>query len=593
MWGTDTRRPEAGAVEDDDRALLGRRADSADTETSEEEQTEPTVPAGRIRRRRWVSPLVRRILPVNLIAPILLVAGLLYLDRYETELIQGELAVMQTQARLYALALGQAAVDRVDVDEVDLSREAVLRIVNRITPSGAPRVRVFDEAGELMVDSRRILGTGGVIEIEQLPPPDDRSTLSKVMVWIYEAVVGLMPDFDGRERYPERPEAGAKVYGEVSSALAGEASAAVYATSDGDLVLTVAEPIQHYKRVIGALMLSTDGRHIADSIRSVRLEILTVFGAALVITVLLSIYLASVLARPVRQLAQAAQRVRSRRPEEVEIPDLGARGDEIGELSVALREMTEALNSRIHAIELFAADVAHEIKNPLSSLRSAVETVARVEDPEQQRRLIAIVIEDVQRLDRLISDISDASRLDAELSRARIERIDLVPMLRMLVEIEQATSEGDADAPDIVLEHDHGRGGESIVQGVESRLVQVFRNLLANARSFSPPRGRIRVRVMRRGEWVLVTIDDEGPGIPPGKEKAIFERFYSERPEGEKFGTHSGLGLSISRQIAEAHGGRLVAESRRGPEGQILGARFSVWLPASDVGDEHDDHRER
>ncbi|MGH6959535.1 MAG: sensor histidine kinase, partial [Dongiaceae bacterium] len=225
----------------------------------------------------------------------------------------------------------------------------------------------------------------------------------------------------------------------------------------------------------------------------------------------------------------------------------------------------------------FAADVAHEIKNPLTSLRSAVETVARLEDPEQQRRLIAIIVDDVQRLDRLITDISDASRLDAELSRAEVEPVDVGSMLRALAELHEATTDG--DGPRLVL--DIAQHQRLVVPGIEGRLVQVWRNLISNAVSFSPPGGTIRVSAARQSGKVRVIVEDEGPGLPPGKLTAIFDRFYSERPAGEKFGLHSGLGLSISKQIVEAHGGRILADNRTGADGVIAGAIFTVTLPAA------------
>jgi two-component system sensor histidine kinase ChvG len=267
------------------------------------------------------------------------------------------------------------------------------------------------------------------------------------------------------------------------------------------------------------------------------------------------------------------------------IPDLTERGDEIGELSGALREMTEALWRRMDAIEHFAADVAHEIKNPLTSLKSAVETVARVTDPEKQRRLLGVVVEDVARLDRLISDISDASRLDAEMSRIELEPVPVADMLRALVDVHEAAQKEGAPRLELVLPLGPAKSALTVL-GMESRLGQVFRNLIANAISFSPPGGTIRIAAERQGDFVGVSVEDEGPGIPEGKLEAIFDRFYTERPAGEKFGTHSGLGLSISKQIVEAHDGRLWVENRLGaPERdggppKVLGARFIVRLPA-------------
>jgi two-component system, OmpR family, sensor histidine kinase ChvG len=311
-------------------------------------------------------------------------------------------------------------------------------------------------------------------------------------------------------------------------------------------------------------------------LRNVRLELLRIFGVALLVTVLLSVYLAGTIARPIRRLAAAAERARGRRAR-VEIPDFTGRGDEIGDLSGSLREMTDAVWQRMSAIEHFAADVAHEIKNPLSSLRSAVETAARIEDPTNQKRLMAIILDDVERLDRLITDISDASRLDAELSRIELAPVDIAAMLGALVEMYEATR---ADPePQLALELPE-RARELIVPAIESRLSQVFRNVIANAASFSPPSGEILLRARHDGRAVLVIVEDQGPGIPDDKLTAIFDRFYSERPAGEKFGTHSGLGLSISKQIVEAHRGLIWAENRKDGDGGVIGARFCIRLPA-------------
>ena len=325
-------------------------------------------------------------------------------------------------------------------------------------------------------------------------------------------------------------------------------------------MLSVAIPVQRYKQVLGALMLSTGSNDIEADVRTVRLELLRIFGVALLVTVALSLYLAGTIARPIRRLAAAAERGRGRRAR-VEIPDFTRRGDEIGDLSGALREMTDALWQRMSAIERFAADVAHEIKNPLSSLKSAVETVVRIEDPATQRRLMAIILDDVERLDRLITDISDASRLDAELSRLELGPVDIAAMLRALVDVHDATRA--KDGPHLVLDLAE-RSRSLMVPGIETRLSQVFLNLIANAVSFSPPNGEIRLTARHDGRAVLVTVDDHGPGIPDDKLTAIFDRFYSERPAGEKFGTHSGLGLSISKQIVEAHRGMIWAENRNG-----------------------------
>ena len=377
---------------------------------------------------------------------------------------------------------------------------------------------------------------------------------------------------------PEIP--GAVDFDEVMSALQGESARALRADREEGMTLYVAVPVQRYKQIMGAVLLSRGGEDILATLRSVRLDILKIFAVTLAVTVTLSLYLADTIARPIHDLAEAAERVRRHRDRHVAIPDFTEQGDEIGDLSGAFSDMTAALWQRMDAIESFAADVAHEIKNPLTSLHSAVETVAGVKDPEQRDKLLAVVLDDVQRIDRLISDISDASRLDAELSRATRVPVDVAALLVTLSDMHNTTSSS-AEGPFLTVEAKVGT--DFHVAAIEDRLAQVFRNLIANAVSFSPPGGRITCRITQGnagdGEIVAVTVEDQGPGIPESKRETIFERFYTERPEGEKFGTHSGLGLSISRQIVEAHGGTLRAENLTDRNDRVCGALFTVHLP--------------
>ena len=528
--------------------------------------------------RRWpISPLTRRILAVNVLALALLAGGFLYLGKYQASLVGQQIESLKTQGEVFAAALGEGAVlDSVDEGEIllpDLARQMMRRLVE---PTRA-RARLFDIKGDIIADSRVLRGPGDSIQVLELPAPKTSSPIVRFADHVYDWIVDRLPR---RTRYPKYHESAAQRaedYDEVLRALRGETASAIRSdTATGGLVLSVAVPVQRYKQVLGAIMLSTGSGEIEEEVRTVRLELLRIFGVALLVTVLLSFYLAGTIVRPIRRLAAAAERARGRRAR-VEIPDFTLRGDEIGDLSGSLREMTDALWQRMSAIESFAADVAHEIKNPLSSLRSAVETAVRIEDPPNQRRLMAIILDDVQRLDRLITDISDASRLDAELSRFETEPIDIAAMLRALVDIHESTrTDG---APHLVLElTDRGRG--LVVPGIETRLSQVFRNLIANAVSFSPTAGEIRLTARHDGRAVLVTVEDEGPGIPDDKLTAIFDRFYTERPPGEKFGTHSGLGLSISKQIVEAHRGTIWAENRTDASGAVTGARFCIRLPA-------------
>jgi len=346
-------------------------------------------------------------------------------------------------------------------------------------------------------------------------------------------------------------------------------------TQENQLLVTVAEPVERDRHTVGIVLLTRDAIEVDRSLFAVRISILGLFFGALILTVLLSWYLSLTLARPILLLADAAQDMREGHGRSGGVPKrLLRRRDEIGELGQALSASATALWGRMDAIERFAADVAHEIKNPLSSIRSAIDTMKRVREPAQQARLLAIIQEDVVRLDRLITDISEASRLDAELSRTATEPVDVVPIIQTLGDIADATrAEGDphlhVDVPPAPL----------VVQAVEGRLVQVLRNLIGNAQSFSPAGGSITLRGRETGGVVELSVEDEGPGIPDGNLEHVFDRFYSERPAGESFGRHSGLGLSISRQIVEALRGRISAENRRGADGEVLGARFVVRLP--------------
>ncbi|HEX3499107.1 MAG TPA: stimulus-sensing domain-containing protein [Stellaceae bacterium] len=540
------------------------------------------APSGAQQRpRRRFSPLTLRILAVNVLALALLGIGLLFLGEYESSLIDTELLALKTQGEIFAAALGEGAVIDSVAEGEELIPELGRQMMRRLVEPTRTRARLFDASGNLVADSRVLSGPGGIVQIRELPPPEARGLFGRIADKLYDWIVGRLPSHAEWPEYRDSPTTKAADYPEVGRALAGDSAKAVRRDrGTGGLQLSVAVPVQRYKQVLGAVLLSVGSGDLERAVRAVRLDILKAFLFALCVTVLLSIYLAGTIARPVRRLATAADRVRRGLGREVVIPDFSRRGDEIGDLSSALREMTGVLWQRMDAIDRFAADVAHEIKNPLTSLRSAVETASRIEDPVKQRRLLAIILEDVQRLDRLISDISDASRLDAELSRHEHEPVALDRMLATLVELHEATATEGAPHLRLMIPG-NARPSDFVVPGIEDRLVQVLRNLIANAISFSPPGGTIGLAVQRDQNTVVVTVDDEGPGIPDAKLAAIFDRFYSERPAGEKFGTHSGLGLSISKQIIEAHRGVIRAENRHAAGGAIIGARFIVRLPAA------------
>jgi two-component system sensor histidine kinase ChvG len=582
------RAPRHQLLEDRDPPLRSERKALREKPAASRMPAEP-----RRKRRRRLSPLTRRILFVNSIPLLMLVVGLLYLDDYRRSLIETQFRAMLTQGEIIAAALGEAATD-VNDEEVGarLTPETARTILRRLVEPTNTHARLFAASGEIVGDSRVLGVPGGHVVIEVLPPPGPPpGAVAAFANAIYDLVVNWLPRRENLPPYREILSPRIEDYEEARTALSGETALRLRAGGGYDTVLSVAVPVQRFKQVLGVLMLTSDSAPIDLNLRSLRFDILKLFVLALGVTFLLSIYLAGTIARPLRRLAVAAERVRrghglgtgragglSSGAQPV-IPDMTRRGDEIGELSGALKEMTEALWQRLDAIERFAADVSHEIKNPLTSLKSAIETAARVKDPAQREKLMAIVLEDIARIDRLIGDISSASRLDAELSRAEARPIDVASLLQALAEMNAATARDDGPRIDLDL------GNRAlIVPGLEDRLGQVFRNIIANAASFSPPGGTIRIGARKRkdparGEILEIWFEDEGPGIPEDKREAIFERFYSERPKGEKFGTHSGLGLSISRQIVDAHGGTISAENRRDAAGRVTGARFIVRLP--------------
>jgi two-component system sensor histidine kinase ChvG len=544
----------------------------------------PAVGAIRAARRRWVSPLLRRILLVNALPLALLVAALLYLDQYQNGLLEAEVQALREQARIYAGALGESAVRELNPDEPVLQPDLARPLLRRLTePTPNAQARLFAPDGQLIADSRVREGAGGAVVTEPLPPAAVRSRIVDTVGTIYDKLMSVLPR-KSQGPFVEVSENGAGIDWQpnvkeelrmTSSASGREMPPYIRRTQDDRLLVTVAEPVMRNRNTVGIVLLTREAREVDDSLLTVRTSILGLFALALVLTVGLSWYLSLTIARPILRLAGAAHDMREGRGRSGAVPPtLLRRTDEVGELAHALTESSAALWARMDATERFAADVAHEIKNPLSSIRSAIETLRRIEDPNQQRRLLAIISEDVIRLDRLISDISDASRVDAELSRTATEPLDVGSILAILAEIHDATrADGEPiirlDVPDTPL----------LVQAVEGRLVQVLRNLIGNARSFSPRNGTILLQARETGSMVEIGVMDEGPGIPKAKLEHVFDRFYSERPADEQFGQHSGLGLSISRQIVEALKGRVAAENRLDERGRVIGARFVVRLP--------------
>ena len=537
--------------------------------------------------RRPTSSLTRKLLAINLVPLAVFLVGVLYLDNYREGLIAAKVDSLSAHGQVIAGALGETVV-AVGLDDITqppithIMATQARSLVRRVMVTDGTRARLFQTTGEMIADSRQLLGVGGLVQAEALPPPGDEPGFERWLRRIDRVALGVTPVFSHYEPYVEHAVQTAADYPELGAALVGEVDHALRDAGRDGLILTVAVPVSHYRQVQGALLVSSNLADVETELRAVRSDILGLALVAFAITVLMSFYLAGTIARPVRRLAEAADNVRYGYGQAGSIPDFGARGDEIGELSRALIDMTDALEQRMTATEQFAADVAHEIKNPLSSLKSALEILPRIEDEPRRETLMRIAIEDLRRIDRLITDISVASRLDAELSRATTEQIDLGMLLGALATVLRTT--WGEDGPFLELGPELDRDdieGRYLVRGVEDRVIQVLRNLLANAQSFSPPEGVVLIDCRQEGRWVELTISDQGPGIPAGKEEAIFGRFYSDRPEGEKFGTHSGLGLSISKQIIEAHGGSIRAGYLGDDPDRPEGACFTVRLPAT------------
>lgn len=547
--------------------------------------------SGRSAEARQFSPIVLRILAVNIMALAILVGSLLYLGNYQDRIIATELEALLLQSRIIASAVAEGAVV-IGMDERSTLSPLLSRLmVRRLAETTETRTRLFDANETLLADSQTLLAGRTKIRLESLTPEDARPHW--VTRWV-SSVFDVMDIIHERREYPlyndDNKQKGGQ-YDVVKSAMHNEMATQVWRSPKGGLTLAAAVPVQRYKNTLGAVMMTRSDSAIDKAIVSVRIDILKIFGITLMITVMLSLYLARAIARPIRLLALAAEGLRHGQMRLIgmagmasllnrdAIPDMTDRKDEIGDLSGALRDLTAALAQRIGAIENFAADVAHEIKNPLTSLRSAVETAERISDPVGKEKLMHVIRDDVDRLDRLITDIASASRLDAELSRDQAVRVDLGRILEALVDFYHQPGHEQAMRAPVTMVSSPER---LIVTGVELRLVQVLQNLIENALSFSPLDRPVTLQAQRDGNCAILSVSDNGPGIPDNKIEAIFERFYSERPRDEKFGTHSGLGLSISRQIIEAHRGTIWAENIKNAAGANVGARFNVRLPLAE-----------
>ncbi|MGR3492724.1 MAG: sensor N-terminal transmembrane domain-containing protein [Shimia sp.] len=519
------------------------------------------------------SPLARKIITFNLLALVVLVAGVLWLNPSRDALSDERTRALVTEAELVADAFAAALPRSSPVNFATGDGIIVQETLADLTLRPGVDVFVVDTGGSMIASS---LGAERPSEAPLIE--GSRTFLSDGLNAIWGAISGVFSS--GETSAPISTED--RVQRLLGDALSGLTVTQTTEDRTAGSVFAVATPIEHRAAVVGGVAVVSAAGEIDALARAEREQILQLFALALLISVVLSLVLASTIANPLSDLAAAAEigrdkNARKMSPSRVRIPDLTARPDEIGRLSGALRGMVSALYERIDNNEQFAADVAHEIKNPLASLRSAVGTLRVAKRDDQREKLLDVIDHDVRRLDRLVSDISNASRLDSELVKEEEEAFDLIRMLSNLAEYlgqeaREKKVEFITDLPDGKLE----------LMGLEARLAQVFVNLITNAISFCEAGDAIRVWARQRENRVLIVVEDTGPGIPDGALQKIFKRFYSERPEGQ-FGNNSGLGLAISKQIVEAHGGVIWAENIRPTEADMtsepLGARFVVGLP--------------
>ena len=554
------------------------------------------------------SPLSRRLLMLNLLAPALLVAGLLYMDHYQKGLIDAEIKILKVQAELMAVAVSEGAVNSemlsslppVDLEHAEsqgymkrgdtshhpffsnfgssgfmptrapreffrLLPDAARRILTRLPSLDSVRVRLFDHNGVLTADSR--------LSSESAPLPH-AEIKTGTSFWNKLFADKTLP------RYDEPKNQTAFDYQEVGSALGDGVFSSEIRYLDGyGKVISVAVPVVFEDQIVGAIMVTGGIENVLKNLVAFRLAVFRLFALAFAVTILLSYFMMRTIVMPLNRLSNAAVNIRVSGGRRQRIPDETERNDEIGALSGALIKMTDTLWERLDATERFAADVSHEIKNPLSSMRSAIETIDMIPNEEKKKRLIAIVHDDVLRLDRLITDISNLSRLDAELSREVFEAIDIHKLLSSMIEVYNLGDAAVKRGIKFVLNWSKSLPDQVMILGMETRLSQVFYNLIGNAISFSPDKSTISVCATPIGGMLELRFNDEGPGIPPGDEEKLFRRFYCERPTAEQFGHHSGLGLSISEKIISGLGGKIRAENRRDADGKITGASFVITLP--------------
>ena len=512
---------------------------------------------------RRITGLTLKIISVNAIALIMLVIGIIYLGQYQNNIIETKVESFAREVTLISYVISQS----------DLEDENTHIIIENMMREHNQTLKIYNKNREQVFNKR----------FENIAS-NNTAALQSVQILKNTAsfMISLLPDNKQIPQYPidNTPD--------LAQALGGNTSLSVWQDDDEEILLSAGLPLTQDNQNEGAIIILREGGDIKDAIGETWKDILRIFSFTLLITVIISIYLSGTIANPLKKLAKAAEKVRSGQIKGEDIPDLSDRYDEIGDLSLVLRDMTQALWEKMDSIESFAADVAHELKNPLTSLKSAIETLHKVSKKEDRAKLLDIIDHDIERMDRLITDISAASRLDSEMSRESFKHLDIKNTITLLLEDYKNPMERDTQSKNnqfttqdgIAITFDYDTSTPHVIFGSDNRLKHVLRNLIDNAISFSQDKDTVLIRLQKKHNNIIINVEDSGPGIPESKLKTIFDRFYTERPDHD-YGQNSGLGLSICKQIIETHRGKIFAENIYDNKKQISGARFTVMLQSS------------
>ena len=542
-------------------------------------------PSAQTRVLREHSALGVHIFGVNLMALIVLIVGIFYVSEHRENLIRAELELLRTEVEL-----ASAALTRADDGDNGLDRKKTRTITTELNTILDHKILVYAKNKKLVFKHGQLAQQTA----QQKQAKQNRARMPPTIDALFQYAVSLIPIEINLPFYKGLHKNSISHHDDAKKAVLGNIAISAWKAETGRIVLSAAAPITHKNKIIGAVQLFKDDTEIASASAQARLNVIRIFIGALSITILISIYLSGVIGRPLRKLATAAEAVRLGYGRDTQIPDYSYRRDEIGELSLSLREMTQALWNRMDMIERFAIDVAHELKNPITSLRSATETARHIDDPDKREKLFDIITHDIARMDRLISDISSSTRLDTALMQERRTRLNLMEVLRDVIAHygaaqDRVDTEIDENALRDGIRDEHGRILRIVgniracyVLANRERLFQVFDNLISNALSFTPAGAMVEITLQVTRRQVDIYIDDQGPGIPDDMGERIFERFYTQRPDEQGFGSHSGLGLAIVKQIVDNLGGGIRAENRYDDNGDLLGARFVVSLSRID-----------